>query len=75
MKQSRRASFIEAWGNVVIGFVIQWVMAFTVLHVMELRITVAQNFYLAIVMTVVSLARSYLLRRFFEHLRVKGVLK
>lgn len=76
MKQSRRASFIESWANIFIGFGIQYVASWTFLnHVLGVPFTHSQNVYLGIFMTVVSLIRSFALRRAFEHFRVKGILQ
>lgn len=68
--QTRLGSFVEAWANVIIGFGIQYTASYYALHALGLPISGSTNFVLAVIMTVVSLIRSYLLRRFFNKLRL-----
>jgi hypothetical protein len=68
--QTRLGSFVEAWTNVVIGYGIQCAASYIVLHGLGLPISIKTNFILGGWMTLVSLARSYLLRRFFNKLRL-----
>ena len=66
--QGRAMSFVEAAANVVVGVVVAFgtqVLAFPVLGVTA---TLSQNAALSGLFTVVSLARSYALRRFFAAL-------
>jgi len=66
MSQSRLSSFIEAWINVAIGYGINFVMNLLVLPFFGLHITLTQNLALGIPYTVVSVARSYMIRRWFN---------
>lgn len=76
MKQSRKASFIESWVNIAIGLSIQYLGAWFFMNfALGIPFSHTQNTLLAIFMTVISLIRSYTLRRVFEHLRVKGILQ
>jgi len=75
VKQTRTASAVESIANIIIGFLIQYFFLYAVLYSIGVTITWAQNFYVGVVMTVVSLIRAYALRRLFEELRVKGILK
>ena len=64
--QSRTMSFVEALTNVVVGFglaVLTQVLAFPVF---EIAVTFDQHVSIAVIFTLVSLARGYVLRRLFE---------
>lgn len=75
LKQSRTTSFLESALNTGSGFLLslvcQW--AFLVL-VLGLPMTWFGNLSFAVLMTVVSLARSYLWRRYFEARRASFTL-
>lgn len=67
MNQTRIGSLIEALANVAIGFGINYVMNLVILNgVMGMHITLADNFYIGLMFTVVSVARSFALRRWFN---------
>lgn len=67
MSQSRLSSFIEAWVNVAIGFGINFTMNFVILPIVGLPMpSVGQNFAMGVLFTVVSVARSYAVRRWFN---------
>ena len=59
-------SFIEAWTNIFVGFGISMLAIQIVAPFIGVTINLEQNFNLAMIMTAVSLARSYTLRRIFE---------
>lgn len=73
MKQSRRMSFIESTSNIVVGFGIAMVANFTVLPLFGFNVTIKESFDIGLIMTVISIVRSYTLRRTFEALRETGV--
>lgn len=66
MNQTRLGSFIEAWINVVIGFVINMVANFLILPLIGFQITLEQNLLIGVLYTAVSLTRSYVIRRWFN---------
>lgn len=69
--QTRLGSFVEAWANIVVGFGIQFTAVAIFLPLLGIgTISVQQNLKLGVIMTVISIARSYLLRRFFNKLRL-----
>lgn len=74
VKQTRRASAVESIMNIIIGFTIQFFALLFIAMVLHVPLTMMQNFKIGVFMTVVSFARSYLLRRLFETLRVKGIM-
>lgn len=64
--QSRIDSFIEAVINTSIGFVVSLVVWIIVAWAMSIPVTWGQNITITLIFTVVSVARSYLLRRLFN---------
>ena len=69
MKQSRAMSLVEAVANVVVGYGVAVVTQIRIFPVFGLQITLAQNLKMGAVFTLVSIARSYVLRRLFERFR------
>ena len=70
MKQSRTMSLAEAIANVVVGYGVAVAMQMLVFPLFGLQTTLAQNLKLGLIFTVVSIARSFTLRRVFEAIRV-----
>lgn len=66
MTQTRLGSFIEAWANVAVGFGINWAANMLVLPLFGFHVTGAQAFGMGLVFTVISVARSYAIRRWFN---------
>jgi hypothetical protein len=69
MKQSRAMSLVEAVANVVVGYGVAVVTQILIFPVFGLHATLAQNLKMGLVFTVVSIGRSYALRRLFERWR------
>ena len=69
MRQSRLMSLVEAIANVTVGFGVAVLTQMLVFPLFGLRTTVRENLAIGVVFTVVSLARSYALRRTFEAMR------
>ncbi|NCC86143.1 MAG: hypothetical protein EOM03_18885 [Clostridia bacterium] len=69
MKQSRWMSFAEAVVNVVVGYGVAVLTQMLVFPLFGLRASVSDNLVIGVIFTVVSLARSFTLRRVFESLR------
>ncbi|WP_299912147.1 hypothetical protein [uncultured Paracoccus sp.] len=70
MKQSRLMSLVESITNVVVGYGVAVVTQILIFPVFGLHTTLAENLKMGAVFTVVSIARSFALRRLFEALRV-----
>ena len=64
--QSRLGSFIEAWINVAIGFTINFMANMLILPLIGFHITASQNLFIGVLYTVISVARSYAIRRWFN---------
>jgi len=66
MNQTRLGSLIEACINVLIGFVINMAANFVILPLIGFEISLAQNLFIGVLYTVISVARSYAVRRWFN---------
>ena len=64
--QTRIGSLIEACINVLIGFAINFVANILILPLIGFHITVGQNLFIGVLYTVISVARSYVVRRWFN---------
>lgn len=69
--QSRLMSLVEAAANVVVGFLVAMTTQIIVFPWFGLHASVAEHLAIGAAFTVVSIVRSYLLRRAFESLRVR----
>ena len=69
-RQSRRMSLAESLANVVVGYGLAVVAQIVIFPVFGLHATLAENLRIGLVFTLVSLARSFALRRLFEAIRV-----
>ena len=72
-KQSRRMSLIEAISNVAVGFGLAIATQMLVFPLFGLDASLEENLALGSIFTGISIARSYLLRRLFEAIRVGSV--
>jgi hypothetical protein len=66
MTQTRLGSFIEAIINVVIGFGINFTANMFIFPLFGFHITPGANLVLGIIYTVISVVRSYAVRRWFN---------
>jgi hypothetical protein len=72
-RQSRAGSLAEATANVLIGYVVALGAQRLIFPLFGIQATMAEHSAIAAAFTMVSLARSYLLRRLFErvaHIRM-----
>ena len=72
MKQSRFMSLVEAVANVAVGYGVAVVTQILIFPVFGLHTTLAQNLKMGAIFTVVSIARSFALRRVFEAIRMRS---
>lgn len=68
MTQSHAMSVVEATVNVAVGWIVALAAQLLVFPVVGLQATMAQNLTISGAFTVVSVIRSYVLRRVFEGL-------
>lgn len=73
-KQTRKASLAESLMNVAIGYGIALASQIIVFPWFGINIPLSRNILIGLIFTLVSIARSFALRRFFEALRVRGLL-
>ncbi|MDG4575420.1 MAG: hypothetical protein P9C36_03760 [Defluviicoccus sp.] len=73
-KQSRRMSLIEAIVNIAVGYSVAVVMQMLAFPLFGLEASLEENLALGALFTIASVCRSYVLRRVFEALRVRGLL-
>jgi hypothetical protein len=64
--QSRLGSFAEAWANIAIGYGVAVAAQAVVFPWYGLHVSLAENAEMGVLFTVVSLVRSYALRRLFN---------
>lgn len=65
--QSRRHSFFEACLNVLIGYWIAVITQVLIFPLFGLQVSLGDNLLIGALFTIVSLIRSYALRRLFNH--------
>ena len=71
MKQSRLMSLVESLANVLVGYGVAVATQMMVFPLFGLAVTITENLLIGLIFTVVSIVRSYALRRGFEALRVR----
>jgi hypothetical protein len=66
MTQSRRASVIESCCNIAVGYVVALLSQIIVFPMFRIHVSLSTNRWIGAWFTVISLARSYVLRRWFN---------
>jgi hypothetical protein len=64
-------SLVEATANVAVGFGVAVLAQIAVFPLFGLHVGFADNLMIAAIFTAISIARSYVLRRVFEAIRVR----
>ena len=65
-------SLVESVANVVVGYGIAVASQILIFPAFGLHISMAQNLKLAAAFTIISICRSFALRRLFEAIRIRG---
>lgn len=73
--QSRTHSFIESLVNVALGMIISMALQIVVFPAFGHAFTLAQNFGITVIFTVASIVRSYVVRRWFNALLHRAVVR
>jgi len=73
--QTRLGSFIESWINVIIGFVINLLANILIFPAFGFHISIGTNLKMGLIYTVISVVRSYCIRRWFNARIVKFIKK
>lgn len=70
MAQTKLGSITEAWANIAVGFTINFAANMLILPLFGFHsLTLRNNFIIGLLYTVISLVRSYVLRRWFNGLK------
>ena len=64
--QSKKMSFVESWVNIAIGYTINFTANMIILPMFGFDIKFKQNVFLGLLYTIISLVRSYCIRRWFN---------
>lgn len=72
MKQSRLMALVESVANVLVGYGVAVVTQILIFPIFGLHTTLAQNLKMGAIFTIVSIARSFALRRVFEAIRMRS---
>lgn len=69
MTQSRKMSLVESVTNIAIGYCVALVSQLVIFPCFNMQLTLSQNLQIGAWFTLVSLVRSYVLRRYFNRLK------
>jgi hypothetical protein len=75
MNQTRLGSLIEAFVNVLIGFTINYIANLLIFPMYGFHISLMDNLTMGFIYTGISIARSYVIRRWFNQRLHKAVTK
>jgi len=64
--QTRAQSLLEAWTNVIVGYGLALLAQWIVFPLYGMAVSLAGNLQIGVIFTVVSLVRSYTVRRAFN---------
>ena len=64
--QTKKQSFIESLSNVAIGYLISLLSLFIIFPVLGIESSASKNFIITLYFTLISIVRSYVLRRYFN---------
>jgi len=72
MKQSRAMSLVESIVNVIVGYCVAVATQVLIFPSFGVHVTLAQNLKISAAFTMISICRSFALRRMFEAIRMRG---
>lgn len=75
MGQSKRGSMVETVTGTAIGYTVAVVSQIIIFPFFGVNLPVESNMVIALWFTLISLLRAYWVRRLFNFMHVKGVLK
>ena len=73
--QTKRGSVMEVLLNIAIGYGISYTANAMILPMYGFTISHAQNLQIGVIFTAISVVRGYYVRRLFNYLWVKGIIK
>ncbi len=71
--QSRRMALIEAATNVIAGYGVAVLVQLLTFPTFSIQLSLGENLVVGLIFTAVSIARTYVLRRLFERIRIGGL--
>ena len=69
--QTKKGSFSEAIVNVLVGFTVNYCANLAIFPLFGMHISLTDNIYMGIIYTVISIVRSYCIRRWYNHRLVR----
>ena len=75
MTQARLISFVESWVNVFAGFWINFSANLLILPLFGFHISLTSNYLMGLLYTLISVGRSYFIRRWFNSYAYNATLK
>ena len=72
--QSKKASMIEVCINTLAGYLIALITQMLIFPLFDIYISHGSSMLIAVIFTVISIIRSYIMRRVFNALHQKGIL-
>lgn len=75
MRQTKWGSFVEVCINIFIGYWINFVANLVILPMFGFHITLSENLLMGVFYTFISVARGYIIRRWFEKQIHKAAMK
>lgn len=69
--QTKTESFIEAMANILVGYTVAIISQILIFPLFDIKVGIKTNLWVGVWFTVVSLVRSYIIRRFFNGLKFK----
>lgn len=73
--QSKKHSFIESLSNVFIGYGVAVVSQVIIFPIFNIYIPLSDNLLIGLWFTLISIVRSYVLRRYFNHKTLKQYME
>jgi hypothetical protein len=67
--QSKKFSLLEAFGNVAVGYFISFLSQILIFPIFGIHTSIKNNILIGLCFTVISIARSYFLRRVFNKIK------
>lgn len=72
--QSKKASMIEVCINTLAGYLIALLTQILIFPIFDIHISTGSSMIIAVIFTVISIVRSYVMRRIFNYLHSEGIL-
>lgn len=74
MSQSKKGSAIETASSTAFGFIVAMIVQPIILGAFGMSINFHQDVALTVIFTLISVVRSYVFRRVFNRLHMKGII-